>query len=71
MGLYDTLPVPYVLNIRGIVDVNRIASMNFHAIDKLTYKETDDQSNKQCWQQTTPQDIRCVYAPQHQLPYLA
>jgi hypothetical protein len=36
MGLYNTLPVPEVLNARGIVDVDRIASMSFHIINKLS-----------------------------------
>jgi hypothetical protein len=46
MGLYDMSPVPKVLNTRGIVGVDRIASMSFSTINKLTYKDTDDQSNK-------------------------
>jgi hypothetical protein len=41
--------MPDAFNMRGIidVDVDRIASMSFHTIDKLTYKDPDDQSNKQ------------------------
>jgi hypothetical protein len=46
MGLYDMSAVPKVLNTRGIVGVDRIASMSFSTINKLTYKDTDDQSNK-------------------------
>jgi hypothetical protein len=46
MGFCDTSPVPEVLNVRSIIDVDGIASMSFTTIDKLTYKDPDDQSNK-------------------------
>jgi hypothetical protein len=38
MGLYKTSPMPDLLSVRGIIDVEGIASMSFHTIDKLTYK---------------------------------
>jgi hypothetical protein len=46
MGVHTGSQLPEILRLKGIIDVDGIASMSFAIIDKLTYKDPDDNSTQ-------------------------
>jgi hypothetical protein len=46
MGVHTGSQLPEILRSKGIIDVDGIASMRFAIIDKLTYKDPDDNSTQ-------------------------
>jgi hypothetical protein len=46
MGVHTGSQLPEILRSKGIIDVDGIVSMSFAIIDKLTYKDPDDNSTQ-------------------------
>jgi hypothetical protein len=46
MGVHTGSRLPEILRLKGIININGIASISFAVIDKLTYKDPDDNSTQ-------------------------